>query len=203
MADEFLDLCSRKKTLMSPIFVLQARAREKVGVGCSRCSRRWTDIASTDWQLQVLCASFWSKETKRRPALLVGHNDIFALLQSTTRLMKDTTAKNAEADKAIEASSLDRDAKLPVHEAKASVRLAAKQKLQERRELEKWIDEHRQQPPIRDYFAAFSDKFVTSVRLERLLSESTPGEKDAKEITELRYSSAVCAKSTSLATRTS
>ncbi|TYZ57216.1 hypothetical protein PybrP1_011166 [[Pythium] brassicae (nom. inval.)] len=70
----------------------------------------------------------------------------------------------------------------------------AKQKLQEQQELEQWIEEHRRHPTICDYFAAFSDKFVNGVRLERCFDESSPGEKDAKEITELRYSSAVCAK---------
>lgn len=142
--------------------------------------------------LQVLGTHFWLKERTKRPMLLEGHNDVFSLIQA----VEGTRASTVDVDGDERRSSpFDPIVKPAVTEPKASERLAAKQKLQERKDLERWIDEHRLEQPIQDYLVAFSDKFIVSTRLERLLGETSPREDSAKEITELRHSSAVCAKS--------
>lgn len=141
---------------------------------------------------QCISASFWAKESKKRPTLLAGHKDIFSLVQKKSEQMREPIEVKKPFD-----SVVDKDAApSPVLQPKASERLAAKQKLQELKVLEKWIEEQRQQPVIDDYFVVFSNKFVSDSRLKRLLEIARPSVDDVKLITELRYSTAVCTKST-------
>lgn len=130
------------------------------------------------------------KESKKRPTLLAGHHDIFALTQRNLHPREPIEVKKP-FDPVVDKETVPP----PPLQPKASERLAAKQKLQGLKALENWIEEHRQQPAIDDYFVAFSAKFVSDSRLKRLLEISRPSADDVKLITELRYSTAVCTQS--------
>jgi hypothetical protein len=151
-------------------------------------------------QLQCFGKVFWSKEAKKRPAVLGSMDNVFAVFDKSlngskaTRKPPDATSR----PESIQAQQQTTEAAKTADHPTASERLALRQHAQDLKALEEWIKTQRQDPVIDDYLSAYCQKTLEDERLEEQKRSKSTAPEAVELLTRLRHSTAVSAKSTTM-----